>query len=81
MSAYARKKRSGKKSKTQLQYEKEAKTGIRVCKRCNTEKKLNVSNYKENGYSKVDNRQLYAMTCKECESERAKKWRKTKCRI
>ena len=36
----------------------------------------NITNYIKNGFSKVDNRQLYVMTCKECESQRAKKWRK-----
>ena len=76
MASYAKEKRSCKKSIRQLQYEKEAKTGIRVCKKCNTEKKLNITNYIKNGFSKVDNRQLYVMTCKECESQRAKKWRK-----
>jgi len=75
MASYAKEKRSSKKSIRQLQYEKEAKTGLRVCKKCNTEKKLNITNYIKNGFSKVDNRQLYVMICKECEGERAKKWR------
>lgn len=76
MASYARKKRSAIKSKTQLQYEKEVRTGLRVCKKCSTEKKLNTNNFRKNGFSKVDNRQLYEMTCNECQSERAKKWRK-----
>lgn len=75
LSSYRKEKRKGVKSKTQLQYEKEAKTGLRVCRKCNSEKELNSNNFIKNGFSKVDNRQLYAMTCKKCESERAKKWR------
>ena len=35
MAAYAKEKRIGKKSKRQLQFEKEDKTGVRVCKKYN----------------------------------------------
>ena len=40
MSAYAKERYGKIKSERQSQYEKENKTGLRICKICNTEKKL-----------------------------------------